>query len=200
MTLTTLFLVAATATFELPVTGGSLDAATIQGLRSIPGVARVEQAGTTLRFEQGAGLDVRLRDLEAVLQRAKPARTVDRSLIAVTPQTIFEVNAGQCFFCAEKPIGMSLERSGSVKTWRVVDYATKGRMRFRIETNAPTTIGSLGMDAFEDLVFTTRYDGAGPLDLYWRTGGIAWRRDDESARREATESRKPLMIFPTAGT
>ena len=56
------------------------------------------------------------------------------------------------------------------------------------------------MDAFEDLVFTARYDGEGPLDLYWRTGGIAWRPDDESARREAAESKKPLMIFPTAGT
>ena len=45
-----------------------------------------------------------------------------------------------------------------------------------------------------------RYDGIDRVQHDWPTGGIAWRQDEEEARREALESRKPLLIFPTAGT
>ena len=73
-------------------------------------------------------------------------------------------------------------------------------MRFRVEPKGPLTFGSLEGDSFEDVVFTHRYSNAGWVNLYWPTGGIAWRADEKAARREATESKKPLMIFPTAGT
>ena len=121
--------------------------------------------------------------------------------MTIGARTIFQLNAGVCFFCAEGPLGQTLARRPFVSDWSVVDYHVKGRLRFRIEADDKTTIGALGgTDAFEDVILTDRYDGMGAPDLYWPTGGVEWRPDEAAARAEATRSRKPLMIFPTAGT
>ena len=196
-----LFALAVSAgTFEIPLKGAPIDPATLQKLKAVSGISRIETAGGRLQLQVADGAEVRLSSLAAALATGAPSTAVDRDRLPVTANTIFEMNAGQCFFCAEKPIGHTLSRLPFVKHWAVVDYVTKGRMRFRVEPNGPLEFASLQGDPFEDVILTMRYAESGPVDLYWPTGGVAWRPDEKSARREATESKKPLMIFPTAGT
>jgi hypothetical protein len=190
----------ATGAFEVPLSGTPLDPSRIAVLQSVAGVEHLEAARGRLELMVRDNAEVRLRDLEAALAAHAPGTTVDRNRLPVTRDTIFELNAGQCFFCAEKPIGRTLSHLPYVADWAVVDYVTKGRMRFRVEPKGPLTFQTLEADPFEDVIFTHRYSNSGWVNLYWPTGGIAWRADEASARREATATKKPLMIFPTAGT
>lgn len=186
--------------FDVPLAGPPPDQASLQRLQTVSGVASIHAADARLKLLVREGAEVRLRDLDAALALGGAGTTIDRERLPVTRDTIFEMNAGQCFFCAEKPIGRTLSRLPFVADWAVVDYLTKGRMRFRVEPKGPLLFESLEGDPFEDVIFTTRYSKAGWVNLFWPTGGIAWRPDEKTARREATASKKPLMIFPTAGT
>jgi hypothetical protein len=187
-----------TATIQVPVTG-TVSPQAVTDLKAVPGIEEVATAPGGLTLTVADGREVRLRALERVLERHK-AGAVATDRLAITPQTIFEINAGQCFFCAEEPLKLTLDRKTFIASWSVVDYHTKGRLRFRVEPKQPTELKVLGGDTFEDIVFTARYDGQPPLDLFWPTGGVLWRKDEATARAEATKSKKPLMIFPTAGT
>ncbi len=95
---------------------------------------------------------------------------------------------------------MTLACRSFVKSWSVVDYRERGRLRFRIEPVVEVLAAAMDVESFEDVILTSRYDGRGAPDLYWPTGGVAWRVDETSARHEAAISKKPLMLFPTAGT
>lgn len=188
-----------TATVQIPLSGGPVPPAAVADLRAVTGVETVTAAPGSLTVTVKERGEVRLREIARVLGRHQ-APGVDTDQLAITPQTIFEINAGQCFFCAEAPLKLTLDRKSFIAKWDVVDYHTKGRLRFRVEPKAPTALRVLGGDTFEDILFTARYDGQAPLDLFWPTGGVLWRKDEAAARAEATKSKKPLMIFPTAGT
>ena len=188
------------ASFEIPLSGNPLPPAAVEGLASVRGVERIDVSGTSLSLNVAPDHEVRLRDLARAIERFTDKTTVDTDRLPIGPHTIFEINAGQCFFCAEAPLGATLARMKFLKKWTVVDYATKGRLRFRVEAEGQVPLSAIGGDTFEDILFTARYDATERLDLYWPTGGIAWRADERTARDEATASRKPLMIFPTAGT
>ena len=144
--------------------------------------------------------DVSLREIERLVERHSPSTKVDTDRLVPGPRTIFQLDAGVCFFCAEGPIGMTLARRSFVKSWSVVDYRERGRLRFRIEPVGEVLAAAMDVESFEDVILPSRYDGLGAPDLYWPTGGVAWRVDETSARHEAAISKKPLMLFPTAGT
>ena len=185
----------------VPFTGAAPDAEALTAIERLPGIASVALDGDTLSIEVVSGAEVSIRDLSGALAEYAPDTRIDRDRIRIAAHTIIQLNAGVCFFCAEGPLGQTLARRPFVVDWSVVDYRTKGRLLFRIEATGDATIGQLGgTDAFEDIVLTDRYDGLGPPDLYWATGGVEWRADEATARREATRSRKALLIFPTAGT
>ncbi len=185
----------------VPFTGTAPSAEALAAIEQLPGIASVALDGDALRLEVESGAEVSIRDLSGALARHAPDTRIDRDGLRIAAHTIIQLNAGVCFFCAEGPLGQTLARRPFVADWSVVDYQTKGRLLFRIEATGGATIGQLGgTDAFEDIVLTDRYDGLGPPDLYWATGGVEWRADEATARREATRSRKPLMIFPTAST
>ena len=179
------------------MTGEPPTAAAMDDMKRLPGVTAVHVDEVTLTVDVAADAEVRVRDIASVLAEHSPQTSVDRDRLMISPHTIFEINAGVCFFCAEAPIDQTLGRRPFVQDWSVVDYRALGRMRFRIEPKTDFVLEELGgTDAFEDLILTSRYDGQGPPDLYWPTGGVEWRADEPTARREATASRKPLMIFP----
>jgi hypothetical protein len=73
-------------------------------------------------------------------------------------------------------------------------------MHFRIEAKEPTTLEALGRLPFEDVLFTDQYDAIEEVQLDWPTGGVHWKATEEEARAEAARLKKPLMLFPTAGT
>jgi hypothetical protein len=200
LTTATFVIALAAAAIDLPLTGDPVSGPVLSDLAKVPGVGRIEPKGAILRLDVSPGAEVRLRDLTEALKRNTSRTTIDQDKLAITSQTIFELNAGQCFFCAEKPLGDTLTRKPFVRQWSVVDYVAKGRLRFRVNTSAAADLGTLGSDGIEDVVFTDRYEGVNGVDLYWPTGGVAWRPTETAARQEATASRKPLMIFPTAGT
>ncbi len=187
----------------VPFTGAAPSAEALTAIERLPGIASValDDDNDALSIEVVSGAEVSIRDLSGALAEHAPDTQIDRDGIRISTHTIIQLNAGVCFFCAEEPLGQTLARRPFVADWSVVDYRAKGRLRFRLETTGGATIGKLGgTDAFEDVVLTDRYDGLGAPDLYWTTGGVEWRADEASARREATRSRKPLIIFPTAGT
>jgi hypothetical protein len=189
-----------TASVQIPLSGDPLPPSVTDGLTSVRGVARVEASGDALALEIAPDSAVRLRDLSRALARYTSKTRIDTDRLLIGRHTILEINAGRCFFCAEGPLGATLARMRFVKTWTVVDYVTKGRLRFRLEPHGEVPLSLLGGDTFEDILFTARYDEVERLDLYWPTGGVAWRPNEKTARSEATASRKPLLIFPTAGT
>jgi len=186
---------------ELLITGAPLDDHVLAAIEQMPGIAAASFDGNELSVKVTPGAEVSVRDVAAVLAAHAPGAHLERDGVAIGAHTIFQMNAGVCFFCAEEPLGQTLARRPFVSDWSVVDYRAKGRLRFRIDADGEATIGDLGgTDAFEDVVLTDRYDGLEALDLYWATGGVEWRSDEATARQEATRSRKPLMLFPTAGT
>ncbi len=187
-------------TWLVPLAGNPPGAAAVSEIRRLPGVVGVETAEPGLRLQVARDQEVRLREIARVLAERAPGTSVDRDRLAIDAHTIFELDAGVCFFCAEKPLGQTLARKSFIERWSVVDYAPKGRLRFRVEPRNAASLAALGGDTFEDIILTARYDGRGVPDLYWPTGGVLWRKDQAAARREATASKKPLMIFPTAGT
>jgi hypothetical protein len=189
-----------TTTLQIPLKGDPPPPAAMAALNAATGVERVKVTGAALALDVAADGEVRLGDLSRALGRVTTRTTIDAGRLAIGPHTIFEINAGQCFFCAEAPLASTLSRMKFVRKWTVVDYATKGRLRFRVEPVGEVLLSALGGDAFEDILFTGRYDETERVNLYWPTGGVAWRPNEQAARREATISRKPLMIFPTAGT
>ena len=187
----------------VPFTGAVPSAEALTAIERLPGVAAVALDGDNdaLSIEAVSGSEFSIHDLSGALAEHAPDTQIDRDGISIAAHTVIQLNAGVCFFCAEEPLGQTLARRPFVVDWSVVDYRAKGRLRFRLETTGGATIGQLGgTDAFEDIVLTDRYDGLGAPDLYWATGGVEWRADEATARREATRSRKPLVIFPTAGT
>ena len=185
----------------VPLSGAAPDAEALAAVEHLPGVASVALGGDSLSIGIVSGAEVSLRELSSTLAAHAPGTGIERDGLRIDAHTIIQLNAGVCFFCAEEPLGQTLARRPFVADWSVVDYRAKGRLRFRIEATDGATIGDLGgTDAFEDIVLTDRYDGLGAPDLYWPTGGVEWRADEATARREATRSLKPLMIFPTAGT
>ena len=188
------------ASVQIPLSGDPLPPSVTDGLRLVPGVVRVDASGDGLTLEVAPDSEVRLRTLERALARLTSKTRIDSDRLLIGPQTILELNAGRCYFCAETPLGATLARMQFVKNWTVVDYVTKGRLRFRIEPQGEVPLRLMGGDTFEDIVFTARYDGHERVNLYWPGAGIAWRANEAVARSEATASRKPLMIFPTAGT
>lgn len=184
---------------ELPFSGAPLEPSRLELVSRIPGVARAETGAGALRIELAQGAELRLSTLRKALGTRETA--IDRRRLPLGPHTIFEMDAGQCFFCAERPLGKRLSRRPVVRRWTVVDYAARGRLRFRIEPRtADATLGALGRLPVEDILFTTRYEGVERVELYWPSGGIRWRESEKAARREASDSAKPLLIFPTAGT
>lgn len=192
-----LVLLLASSVIELPLAAGPPDPALPAQLSGVPGVERVEIGSRTLRLELAPGAELRLSELETAAGESK----IDRGRLPVGPMTVFEIDAGQCFFCAEGPLSKRLSQKSAVQRFWIVDYLAHGRLRFRIEPRSPSaTLADLGRLPVEDIVFTDRYQGIERVDLYWPTGGILWRESEPTARREATRSRKPLMIFPTAGT
>ena len=187
--------VAGSATIEVPLTGAPVTAVALDELRRLPGVTSIVTDGRSLTVEVAEDAEVRIRDIADVLADHAPQTEVDLDRLGISRHTIFELNAGVCFFCAEQPLGQTLARRAFVEDWSVVDYQA------RIEPNEDVRVEALGgTETFEDIVLTARYDGAGAPDLYWPTGSVEWRLDEATARQEATASKKPLMIFPTAGT
>lgn len=192
-----LVLLLASSVIELPLAAGPSNPALPARLSGIPGVERAEIGSRALRLELAPGAELRLSELSKAAQGSK----IDRRRLPVGPMTVFEIDAGQCFFCAEGPLSKRLSQKRAVGRFWVVDYVAHGRLRFRIEPRSPGAIlADLGRLPVEDIVFTDRYQGVERVELYWATGGILWRESEEAARREAARSRKPLMIFPTAGT
>jgi len=185
-------ILAATFAFEVSFTEAPEEA----GRKALTERAVAVQASgrNSLRITIDETSELRLTEIERLLRAP-----VDRSRLPLNRKTIFEIEAGQCFFCAEGPLGKRLDARAFVKRWSVVDYAPKGRLRFRIEPDREVSLDALGLSV-EDVVLTARYEGIERVDLYWPTGGISWRANERSAREEAARSKKPLMIFPTAGT
>lgn len=190
-----------TASVEVPLAGPPPPADALTALEALPGVSRIVVEPGALRVEVLPDGEVRVSEIARVLSEHAPGTRPDRDRLVIGPHTIFEMNAGVCFFCAEKPLGQALMRRPFVRDWSVVDYWTRGRMRFRVETREAAPVEALGGgELLEDVILTARYVGRGEPDLYWPTGGVEWRPDEAAARREATASRRPLLIFPTAGT
>jgi hypothetical protein len=193
-------LAAAAAVFDVPLLGAPPTEAVIEELGRLPGVVSLRRNGDGLRFEMEPRALLRLQQVKEAIRRHTVKTEVDYDRIPLTRRSVFQLDAGQCFNCTEGPLRQRLDRREWVSSWSVVDFAARGRMRIRIEPNRPTTLSELGPLPFEDLLLTDRYDAVDQAELYWRTGGIAWRPSEEVARREARETKKPLFIFPTAGT
>ena len=186
---------------EVPLRGAAISEEALEALNRLPGVTASNIDGKSISVDVADNAELRVSDINQVLAVHSPDTRVDRDRLIISPHTIFQLNAGVCFFCAEQPLGQTLDRRPFVKTWSVVDYWQLGRLLFRIEPNRVVRIEELGRtNAFEDIVLTNQFDDRGAPDLYWSTGGVEWRKDEQAARHEATASKKPLMIFPTAGT
>ncbi len=197
-----LALASAGTSIDVPLTGEPLAPSALAALDALPGVDTVIVDGHRLELTVLADAEVSLREVEALVERHSSGTRVDTGQLLIGAHTIFQLDAGVCFRCAEEPIGQTLARRPFVRDWTVVDYQARGRLRFRVEpTDDELRAEAMDVESFEDVILTGRYDGLGAPDLYWSTGGgVAWRPDEQTARREATSSKKPLMIFPTAGT
>lgn len=186
---------------ELPITGAPLSDEALTAIEQLPGVRAAALVREVLSLEVAPDSEVSVSDVVAVLSEYAPNSRLERDGVTIGAHTIFQMNAGVCFFCAEGPLGQTLARRSFVSDWSVVDYYAKGRLRFRINADGKATIGALGgTSAFEDIIITDRYEGLGAPNLYWATGGVEWRANEATARQEASHSQKPLILFPTAGT
>jgi hypothetical protein len=186
---------------ELPITGAPLSDEALTAIEQLPGVRAATLDREVLSLEVAPDSEVSVSDVVAVLSEYAPNSRLERDGVTIGAHTIFQMNAGVCFFCAEGPLGQTLARRSFVSDWSVVDYYAKGRLRFRINADGKATIGALGgTGAFEDIIITDRYEGLGAPNLYWPTGGVEWRANEATARQEASHSQKPLILFPTAGT
>ena len=186
---------------ELPITGAPLSDEALTAIEQLPGVRAAALDREVLSLEVAPDSEVSVSDVVAVLSEYAPNSRLERDGVTIGAHTIFQMNAGVCFFCAEGPLGQTLARRSFVSDWSVVDYYAKGRLRFRINADGKATIGALGgTGAFEDIIITDRYEGLGAPNLYWPTGGVKWRANEATARQEASHSQKPLILFPTAGT
>ena len=186
---------------ELPITGALLSDEALTAIEQLPGVRAATLDREVLSLEVAPDSEVSVSDVVAVLSEYAPNSRLERDGVTIGAHTIFQMNAGVCFFCAEGPLGQTLARRSFVSDWSVVDYYAKGRLRFRINADGKATIGALGgTGAFEDIIITDRYEGLGAPNLYWATGGVEWRVNEAVARQEASRSQKPLILFPTAGT
>ncbi|MEC8951839.1 MAG: hypothetical protein VYB87_01670 [Acidobacteriota bacterium] len=186
---------------ELPIAGAPLSDEALAAIEQLPGVRAAALDREVLSLEVAPDSEVSVSDIVAVLTEHAPGSRLERDGVTIGAHTIFQMNAGVCFFCAEGPLGQTLARRSFVSDWSVVDYYAKGRLRFRVDADGKATIGALGgTSAFEDIIITDRYEGLGAPNLYWATGGVAWRANEAIARQEASRSQKPLILFPTAGT
>ena len=186
---------------ELPIAGVPLSDEALAAIEQLPGVRAAALDREVLSLEVAPDSEVSVSDIVAVLTEHAPGSRLERDGVTIGAHTIFQMNAGVCFFCAEGPLGQTLARRSFVSDWSVVDYYAKGRLRFRIDADGKATIGALGgTGAFEAIIITDRYEGLGAPNLYWATGGVAWRANEAIARQEASRSQKPLILFPTAGT
>jgi hypothetical protein len=193
------FLAAALAV-EIPLLGEALAPEVVQELSLLPGADGVEGGDGLLRFQVAPGKVVRYSDVARILRDHTVATEIDVDRIALGRNSVFQMDAGQCFECASSPLGKRLERKAWVDRWAVVGYAPKGRMLFRIEPKEPTTLDALGRLPFEDILFTDEYDAVEEVSLDWPAGGVHWKATEEEAREEAARFKKPLLFFPTAGT
>ena len=193
-------LLAAALAIEIPLLGAPLAPDVVQELNLLPGVERIEVEGDLLRLAVVPGRAVRYADIIRTIRSQTVATELDVDQIPLGRQTIFQMDAGQCFHCASAPLKKRLERKPWLDTWSVVGYAPKGRMHFRIEPKEPTTLDALGRLPFEDVLFTDQYDAIEEVQYDWPTGGVHWKATEEEARKEAARLKKPLMLFPTAGT
>ena len=186
---------------ELPISGAPLSDEALAAIEQLPGVRAAALDRDVLSLEVAPDSEVSVSDVVAVLTEHAPDSNLERDGVTIGAHTIFQMNAGVCFFCAEGPLGQTLARRSFVSDWSVVDYYAKGRLRFRINADGKATIGALGgTGAFEDIIITDRYEGLSAVNLYWATGGVEWRVNEAVARQEASRSQKPLILFPTAGT
>ena len=193
-------LLAAALAIEIPLLGAPLAPDVVQELNLLPGVERIEVEDDLLHLTVVPGRAVRYADIIRTIRSHTVATELDVDRIPLGRQTIFQMNAGQCFHCASAPLAKRLERKPWLDTWSVVGYAPKGRMHFRIEPKEPTTLDALGRLPFEDVLFTDQYDAIEEVQYDWPTGGVHWKATEEAARQEAARLKKPLMLFPTAGT
>jgi hypothetical protein len=171
----------------VPLRGAVISEEALEALNRLPGINASNIDGKSISVDVADNAELRVSDINQVLAVHSPDTTVDRDRLIISPHTIFQLK--------------TLDRRPFVKTWSVVDYWQLGRLLFRIEPNRVVRVEELGRtNAFEDIVLTNQFDDRGAPDLYWPTGGVEWRKDEQAARHEATASKKPLMIFPTAGT
>ena len=190
----------ATIVFDIPLLGSPLTPPILDELRELEGIATLQADGPALHLEIEPRSMVRLSVLSETIRRHTVKTEIDYDGIPLGAHTIFEMNAGQCFNCSEGPLKQRLSRKGWIDRWSVVDYAAKGRLRFRITPRGEARLAALGRLPFEDILFTDRYDTTERVDLDWPTGSVEWRESEEEARWESSRSLKPLLIFPTAGT
>ena len=137
-------LLAAALAIEIPLLGAPLAPDVVQELNLLPGVERIEVEGDLLRLAVVPGRAVRYADIIRTIRSQTVATELDVDQIPLGRQTIFQMDAGQCFHCASAPLKKRLERKPWLDTWSVVGYAPKGRMHFRIEPKEPTTLDALG--------------------------------------------------------
>ncbi len=190
----------ATIVFDIPLLGSPLTPPILDELRELEGIATLRADGPALRLEIEPRSVVRLSALSETIRRHTLKTEIDYDGIPLGGHTIFEMDAGQCFNCSEGPLKQRLSRKDWIDRWSVVDYAAKGRLRFRITPRGEARLAALGRLPFEDILFTDRYDTTERANLDWPTGSVQWRESEEEARWESSRPLKPLLIFPTAGT
>ena len=190
----------ASVLFEIPLLGAPLTPPILDELDDLKGVAAIQEEDGALRLKVPSGEVVRLSAISDTIRRHTVKTEIDYDGVRIGGHTIFEMDAGQCFNCSEGPLGKRLSRKDWVEGWSVVDYAARGRLRFRITPRDEARLAALGRLPFEDILFTDRYDGIERVNLDWPTGSIHWRANEAEARWESSRSLKPLLFFPTAGT
>ena len=174
---------------EVPLQGATISEEALEALNRLPGVTASNIDGKSISVDVADNVELRISDINQVLAVHSPDTRVNRDRLIISPHTIFQLNAGVCFFCAEQPLGQTLDRRPFVKTWSVVDYWQLGRLLFRIEPNRVVRVEELGRtSAFEDIVLTNQFDDRGAPDLYWPTGGVEWQRTN---RRRGTKPPHP---------
>ena len=186
--------------FDLPLLGSPLTSPILDELKNLNGVAAIQADSGALHLEVEAHGLVRLSAISGTIRRHTVKTEIDYDRVPLGAHTIFEMDAGQCFNCSEGPLKQRLSRKDWVNRWSVVDYAAKGRLRFRITPRGDAQLAALGRLPFEDILFTARYDTTERVSLDWPTGSVHWRSSEEEARWESSRSLKPLLVFPTAGT
>ena len=200
MSLPALWMPLAAIVFEIPLLGSPLTPPVLDDLKTLEGVAAIQAANGALHLEVESKSVVRLSAISETIRHHTVKTEIDYDSVPLGVHTIFEMDAGRCFNCSEGPLKQRLSRKDWIDRWSVVDYAAKGRMRFRITPRDDTRLGALGRLPFEDILFTDRYDTTERVSLDWPTGAVHWRRSEEEARWESSRSLKPLLMFPTAGT